>query len=116
MVSDEATLSLPTVTGYLGTWAYRGGAHGFTPTDDAPVALFDPTATSSFDNQRGAYRTCEGGRFFGYEDAASSIKALEDSAAQQGVDPTTLRSYAEVVAYETKLVQSYPDSPSALEA
>lgn len=47
-------------------------------------------------------------------DATAAKKALEQSAAQQGVDPQTLRVYAEVVAYEDKILQALPTSQSAL--
>lgn len=49
-------------------------------------------------------------------DAASAKTALEASAAQQGIDPTTLRTYAEVAAYEEKIVEALPTSQSALQA
>jgi foldase protein PrsA len=49
-------------------------------------------------------------------DAASATKALDDSAAQSGIDPLTLRTYAEVAAYEQKLAEALPDTPAAIQA
>lgn len=68
---QRGTMALPDSVGFAGRWTYRTGAHAFTPVDQAPVGWFDPTMTSGFDGQKGGYRSCEGGRFFGYGDPAS---------------------------------------------
>jgi foldase protein PrsA len=49
-------------------------------------------------------------------DAASATKALQDSAAQSGIDTTTLRTYGEVIAYETKIIEALPTSNADLQA
>jgi hypothetical protein len=68
----QATLALPTVKGYLGSWRYQGGAHGFTPVNDSSIAYFDPTYRSEFDGEQGGYRTCERGTFFPFDDLPSA--------------------------------------------
>lgn len=68
----QATMALPTLNGYLGSWVYKGGAHAFTPINDASIAYFDPTYTSNFNGVKGGYRTCERNTWFPFEDRPSA--------------------------------------------
>ncbi len=49
-------------------------------------------------------------------DAATALKGLQQAAAASGIDPETLRTYAEVAAYEQKIVAAIPVDQAALQA
>ena len=68
---EVGTRRLPDGFGYAGRWTYRGGAHAYTPVDEAPVGWYDPTFTSPFDGEKGGYRFCESGRRFTFADVLS---------------------------------------------
>jgi hypothetical protein len=58
-----------TAEGDLGPWTFGPGV--FNPRSQFRLGWYDPAATSSFDGQAGAIRSCEGGRWFRYDDAAA---------------------------------------------
>ncbi len=66
----RASMALPDVTGFLGTFKFANG-HAYTPVSAAPVGWFDPTYTSPFDGQKGGYRDCDKGRIYSHTDPST---------------------------------------------
>lgn len=52
-----------------GDWAY--GTDAFTSGIDAQIGWWNPNATSNFDGKKGAWESCEGGRWFRFDQASS---------------------------------------------
>ncbi len=60
--------SLPsTAAGDLGPWTFGPGV--FNPKTQFQLGWYDPAFRSNFDGQAGAIRSCEGGRWFRFDDA-----------------------------------------------
>jgi hypothetical protein len=67
---QQAVLSMPrTANGDLGTWA--GGPTQYTPFLTGQMGYWDPNAISNFDNTKGAWVSCEGGKWFAFNDPSS---------------------------------------------
>jgi hypothetical protein len=67
---QQSAFSMPrTGTGDIGTWG--GGPQGYSPQLDAKVGYWDPNAVSNFDNTKGAWEDCEGGKFFPFNDPSA---------------------------------------------
>lgn len=62
---QQAAFTMPqTATGDVGTWG--GGGQAFTPNLDAQVGYWDPNSVSNFDGTKGAWISCESGKWFTY--------------------------------------------------
>lgn len=64
---QQGVFSMPrSAPGDVGTW--QGGANAFSPVQTTQIGWWNPTATSDFDGQKGAWQSCEGGRWFTFLD------------------------------------------------
>ncbi len=52
--------------GDVGVWT--GGPDAFSPVTTTQIGWWDPNATSNFDGKRGAWESCEGGKWFAFLD------------------------------------------------
>jgi hypothetical protein len=57
----------PSQTGDYGTWGFGPGA--FSPGIDTQLGYWDPNATSAFDGKKGAWVSCEGGKWMHFDNA-----------------------------------------------
>jgi hypothetical protein len=68
---ERGMSSLPeSALGMMGHWQFGPGQ--FTPPADLQVGWWDPNATSNRDGGKGAWQSCEGGRWFPISTAARS--------------------------------------------
>ena len=64
---QRGMFSMPrSAPGDVGVW--QGGPEAFSPTQTTQIGWWSPTATSNFDGQKGAWQSCEGGRWFAFLD------------------------------------------------
>lgn len=67
---QRAAFSLPqSSVGMFGLWS--GGAQAFSPAQDVVAQYWDANATSNLDNNKGAWVTCESGKWFSLTDPSS---------------------------------------------
>jgi hypothetical protein len=67
---EQGMFSLPpTPAGLFGPWSYGQGA--FSPRTAFQVGWWDPAYVSAYDNKKGGYRDCEGGRYFPADDPSA---------------------------------------------
>ncbi|MGH9028748.1 MAG: hypothetical protein ACRDV4_03955 [Acidimicrobiales bacterium] len=60
---QQGVFSMPqSAPGDVGTWA--GGQGAFSPVTTTEIGWWDPNAVSNFDGKKGAWESCEGGRWF----------------------------------------------------
>lgn len=65
-VRDSAFSMRRSATGDFGTWS--GGTDAYTPNLDAQIGYWDPNVTSNFDGKKGAWLSCESGKWYPFND------------------------------------------------
>lgn len=62
---QQGWFGLGAISGPAGTLEWKPGH--YSPVRSAPAAWWDPSATSNFNGNQGAYRNCDGGKFFPFD-------------------------------------------------
>jgi hypothetical protein len=71
---QQGVFSMPrTARGDVGIWS--GGPEAYDPITETQIGYWDPNATSTFDGQKGAWLSCDGGKWFTLNDPSSFAPA-----------------------------------------